>query len=53
MKDGKFGRNETDGIASLIQGIAAAEADDERRLARGAAVFGDLYAFFRKSASRR
>jgi hypothetical protein len=47
MKDGKFGRNETSGIASLIEGIAAATKDDERRLDRGAAVFDDLYAYFR------
>ena len=52
MKDKKFGRDETGGIACVIEGIAAAGNDDERRLARGAAVFDDLYAYFRKSASR-
>lgn len=53
VKDNKFGRDETRGVASLIEGIAAAEPDDGRRLARGAAVFDDLYAYFRKSASRK
>lgn len=48
MRDGKFGREETGGIASLIKGVAVGDTDDERRLARGAAVFEDLYAYFRK-----
>jgi hypothetical protein len=48
LKDGKFGRDEASGIAHLIEGIAAANKDDHRRLERGAAVFDDLYQFFRK-----
>ena len=48
MKDDKFGRPETGGIASLIEGIAAAHSDDNERLARGAALFDDLYASFKK-----
>jgi hypothetical protein len=47
LKDAKFGRPETTGIAHLIDGIAAANKDDERRLERGAAVFDDFYEFFR------
>jgi hypothetical protein len=47
LKDGKFGREETAGIAHLIAGIAAAHEDDERRVARGGALFDDLYAYFR------
>ncbi len=50
MKDDKFGRPETGGIASLIEGIAAAHSDDNERLARGAALFDDLYASFKKRA---
>jgi hypothetical protein len=45
-KDEKHGRAETAGVASLIRGIVAAHATDEARLARGAAVFDDLYASF-------
>src|SRR5207245_590062 len=43
-KDDKFGRKETDGVARLIQGIAASHPDDAARLSRGAAAFDDLYA---------
>lgn len=48
LKDGKFGREETTGIASLIAGIAIAHKDDHERLSRGAVVFNDLYEYFRK-----
>jgi hypothetical protein len=46
LKDAKFGREETAGIASLIGGIVLAHSD-EQRLARGAAIFDDLYRHFR------
>ncbi|WP_242342891.1 chromate resistance protein ChrB domain-containing protein [Anaeromyxobacter terrae] len=44
VKDAKYGREEAPGIGQLVAGIAAAHADDEQRLARGAALFDDLYA---------
>jgi hypothetical protein len=44
VKDAKYGREEAPGIGQLVAGIAAAHPDDETRLARGAAVFDDLYA---------
>ncbi len=44
VKDAKYGREEAPGIGQLVAGIAAAHTDDEGRLARGAALFGDLYA---------
>ncbi len=43
VKDVKYGREEAPGIGQLVAGIAAAHADDEERLARGAALFEDLY----------
>jgi hypothetical protein len=46
LKDGKFGREETAGVAGLIGGIVLAHAGDEERLARGAAVLDDLYVYF-------
>lgn len=46
LKDGKFGRDETSGIAGLISGIAAANGDDDRRIAEGASVFDNLYRYF-------
>lgn len=48
LKDGKFGREEVGGIKTLIAGICMATADDEERIVRGAAVFEDLYQYFRK-----
>jgi len=48
LKDSKFGRSEVPGIDRLVAGIAMAHRDDEERLARGSAVFEDLYEYFRK-----
>ena len=48
MKDAKFGREDAVGISRLIAGIAMASKDDAERVARGGAVFDDLYAYFRK-----
>jgi hypothetical protein len=45
-KDGKFQREEGPGLRQMIAGIAAAHADDEARLDRGAALLDDLYAAF-------
>ncbi len=44
LKDAKYGREEAPGVGQLVAGIAAAHPDDEARLARGAALFDDLYA---------
>jgi hypothetical protein len=46
LKDARFGRPETEGIANLIAGIVAGTDDDERRIERGSALFEDLYRFF-------
>jgi hypothetical protein len=51
LKDGKYGREETAGIRTVMAGIAAAHRDDEQRLARGAAVLDDLYESFRSGRS--
>jgi hypothetical protein len=48
LKDARFGRPETQGIASLIAGLAMAHRTDEARLARGSAAFDDLHAYFRR-----
>ena len=50
LKDSKFGRQETPGLDRLIAGIAMAHKDDETRLARGAAVFDDLYEYFKRKS---
>lgn len=48
LRDEKFGRDETRGVSSLIEGLVMSTTDDEDRVARGAAVFADLYAFYQK-----
>jgi hypothetical protein len=48
LKDGKFARPETAGIARLITGVAVPGNTDEERIARGSAIFEDLYASFRE-----
>ena len=48
LKDGKFAREETSGIAHLIAGLTLANKGDEQRMSRGAAVLDDLYEYFRK-----
>ncbi|MER8823699.1 MULTISPECIES: chromate resistance protein ChrB domain-containing protein [unclassified Mesorhizobium] len=48
LKDGKFGRDETTGIASLIAGIAMTNKGDEQRIAQGGPVFDNLYQYFRQ-----
>ena len=48
LKDSKFGRMEVPGIDRLVAGIAMAHREDEERLARGSAVFEDLYGYFCK-----
>lgn len=51
LKDGKYGREETGGVRSLISGIASARADDEQRISRGSTVFDDLYGYFSASGT--
>ena len=49
LKDAKFGRAETEGIAHVLAGIVAGTDDDDRRIERGSALFEDLYRFFSTS----
>src|SRR6266446_726133 len=53
LKDEKFCREEAAGIKTLINGICADTRDDEERLKRGAAMFDDLYAVFRRKRGSR
>src|SRR6185437_1307904 len=52
LKDGKYGRDEAGGIARLVEGIAAANRDDRKRIERGTAIFNDLYEVFRRKRAR-
>ncbi|HYC23503.1 MAG TPA: chromate resistance protein ChrB domain-containing protein [Candidatus Bathyarchaeia archaeon] len=51
LKDGKFRQAAAPGIDRLIAGIAMGHAQDEERVARGSAVFEDLYEYFRRKRS--
>ncbi len=48
LKDGKFGREETAGIAHLVTGLSVAHEEDEKRIERGGAILDDLYEYFRR-----
>ncbi len=48
LKDSKFAHNETAGIDLLIAGIAMSRKDDDGRLDRAAALFEDLYEYYRR-----
>jgi hypothetical protein len=48
LKDDKFGHAETEGIGGLIAGLCLTTREDDKRLARGATLFEDLYHYFRK-----
>ena len=50
-KDEKFGRAETVGVASLINGITNGHVDDDVRLDRGGSALDDLYEHFRTVGS--
>jgi hypothetical protein len=53
LKDGKFGRAETAGVATAIDGLVGRHAHDADRLANGLTLFDDLHeAFGRKKRSR-
>ena len=51
VKDAKFARPETDGVAMLIEGIVTTVPDDTERLEAGAQLFDRLYAAFARKAA--
>lgn len=48
LKESKFGRPETPGLAQIVAAICTAHKEDAARLERGAAVLDDLYEFHKK-----
>lgn len=46
LKDGKFGRSDADGVASVITAIAGSAKDDDDRVTRGSALFEDLHKLY-------
>lgn len=53
IKDTKFGRPETAGIAACIAGLCRVTRDDEQRLAQGSSLFDALLAHFASSKEGR
>jgi hypothetical protein len=55
VKDAKFGRAETAGVAAQIAGLALRHRDDEARLAQGGELFEQLLVYFsrKRDATRR
>jgi hypothetical protein len=48
VKDGKFNRPETAGLAAQLAGLTLLHQEDETRLARGAELFDELLTYFAK-----
>jgi len=48
VKDGKFNRPETAGLAAQVAGLALLHREDEARLSRGAELFDELLTYFAK-----
>jgi hypothetical protein len=48
LKDEKFEREETTGLAHMILGLCMSEREDETRIARGGQLFDYFYDYFRK-----
>lgn len=46
LKDGKFGRPETPGLAAQLSGLTLVHREDETRLARGSELFDELCTHF-------
>jgi hypothetical protein len=53
LRDGKFARAETPGVAALIAGIALKHASDEERITAGSALFDQLLAFYARRKESR
>jgi len=52
LKDGKFGREQTAGIADVIAGICLTQDDDLARIERGSAIFDGTYELLRRKRRR-
>jgi hypothetical protein len=52
LKDGKFARDQTAGIAHVIAGICMTHQADLARIERGCALLDDSYAYFKRKRGR-
>lgn len=53
IKDGKYERPETPGLAALIEGLTLTEHDDQLRLEQGGRIFDHFYDYFRREHGHR
>jgi hypothetical protein len=53
IKDAKYARPETDGVAALIAGICLVNSTDDARLERGSQAFAELLAYFGRISEAR
>ena len=51
LKDAKYERDETAGLAHMIIGLCTSEREDEARIARGGQLFDYFYDYFRRKRS--
>ncbi len=51
LKDSKYEREETTGLAHMILGLCMSEREDETRIARGGQLFDYFYDYFRRKRS--
>jgi hypothetical protein len=52
LKDAKFGRPETEGVAAQIVGLALLHRDDQDRLRHGSQLFDQLLAYYARNESK-
>lgn len=52
LKDGKFGREQTAGIADVIAGVCLTQDDDPGRIERGGLIFDGTYELLRRKRRR-
>jgi hypothetical protein len=48
LKDGRYGRPETEGFRALLTGVVTSILDDNRRLEEGSRLFENLYSYFQR-----
>ena len=53
LKDGKYGRPETQGLRQILEGLYRTQTDDEERLRQGFAIFDALHESRRRPAKAR
>jgi len=53
LKDGKYGRPETEGLRQILEGLYRSQPDDEERLRQGFSLFDALYESFRGPVKAR